>query len=383
MSSGYTTRGKGKAYDLTTQWTPWEWDSRGFWASSRLNFYGEQEWKYEGATTESDQVKSSDQNDYQNPVLPISTTSTIYTDSSHYNTSSASAAGYGLTSPNDSIPRALTLSASYSRQQDYSSSTAQNIADTSSQYPGGMEKGYLSVDPSSAGPSTAQQQTRDGRNVSDLSHTWLTSRKIKHNPNAVLDNRYRAIPFGSESRAFWKEGRVFMMLWTEPAGENKSGLRGTKNFSHISIVYLGGEVYTEIRRFVVIKDAYGSASCLAIHTYSNQGTLKANLPDADNHAIIFTSPQCPPLHSQYDQNGILQTEQLSKDPIKVRSELHNDPDGDLGKMSRLNYTKVYTVEKDVRILNIGMVEGKSMNALRTDSPLKLNSSSARWSKHHS
>lgn len=55
-------------------------------------------------------------------------------------------------------------------------------------------------------------------------------------------------------------GRVFMMLWTEPAGYTGGG--GTKHGSHISTVWLNERAFSEIRRFVVVKDGHGSCSCL-------------------------------------------------------------------------------------------------------------------------
>jgi len=57
---------------------------------------------------------------------------------------------------------------------------------------------------------------------------------------------------------FWKVGRVFMMLWTEPAraagGQSRDG-------THFSSTYLNGTAFSEIRRFVVIKVGYGSNIC--------------------------------------------------------------------------------------------------------------------------
>lgn len=58
-------------------------------------------------------------------------------------------------------------------------------------------------------------------------------------------------------------------------------------------------------------------------------------------------------------------EALTKDPIRVVSELKG-PDGDLGSRSRINYAKLYTVEKYVRILNIGKVHDDSMESLLAD-----------------
>jgi hypothetical protein len=58
----------------------------------------------------------------------------------------------------------------------------------------------------------------------------------------------------------------------------------------------------------------------------------------------------------------LVTENLSKDPIRVKRE-QTDAEGDLGELSRLNYSKIYTVENYVRVLNIGMVHQESMESL--------------------
>ena len=43
------------------------------------------------------------------------------------------------------------------------------------------------------------------------------------------------------------------------------------------------------------------------------------------------------------------------------------PEGDLGSLSRINYSKIYTVENYVRVLNIGMVTAESLPLLRDNS----------------
>ncbi|PQE16489.1 heterokaryon incompatibility protein [Rutstroemia sp. NJR-2017a BBW] len=181
---------------------------------------------------------------------------------------------------------------------------------------------------------------------------------------AVLDPRYSLVDYG-----FWKVGRVFMMLWTEPAGVNAQRA-GTKNYSHISETWLSEKAYSEIRRFVVVKDNHGNCSCLG------WATLKNNLPDPENHAIIYTTRSPPKPYSYQDDIKGLVTEQLLKDPIKVNSE-RTDKDGTLHERSRINYTKTYTVEKEVRVLNIGMVDKKSMVALMEASPFKYSGSGSR------
>jgi hypothetical protein len=62
-------------------------------------------------------------------------------------------------------------------------------------------------------------------------------------------------------------------------------------------------------------------------------------------------------------------ENLSKDPIKVRQE-QQAIEGDLGTMSRINYSKIYTVEHYVKVLNIGMVEVKSLPTLIRNSHVR-------------
>ncbi len=99
-----------------------------------------------------------------------------------------------------------------------------------------------------------------------------------------------------------------------------------------------------------------------IHTYSGQATLKENLPDPQQHAIIYTSSRPPHELCINDEYGGTVQEELSKDPIRVIREL-NDVDGDLGELSRINYAKIYTVEKYVRVLNIGRVHQDSMESL--------------------
>jgi hypothetical protein len=59
-------------------------------------------------------------------------------------------------------------------------------------------------------------------------------------------------------RKFWKAGRVFMMLWTEPA---KVPPQGARDGTHFSTTWLGGPVCSEIRRFVVIREGHESSLC--------------------------------------------------------------------------------------------------------------------------
>jgi hypothetical protein len=108
-----------------------------------------------------------------------------------------------------------------------------------------------------------------------------------------------------------------------------------------------------------------------IHTYSGQATLKPNLPKRQQHAIIYISKDPPEEYSYEAVDGTIVRENLTRDPIKVRRE-QKGKEGDLGPSSRLNYSKIYTVENYVRVLNIGMVETKWLPILTYNSYIDPN-----------
>jgi hypothetical protein len=54
---------------------------------------------------------------------------------------------------------------------------------------------------------------------------------------------------GTEARGFFVLGRVFAMLYTEPVGQNAKRNGNNDNFT---TVRFGEEVFTQIRRFVVV-----------------------------------------------------------------------------------------------------------------------------------
>jgi hypothetical protein len=94
--------------------------------------------------------------------------------------------------------------------------------------------------------------------------------------------------------------------------------------------------------------------------------LKPNLPERQQHAIVYTSDECPAECSYDAGGGNIVRENLTRDPIKVKRE-QPGPEGDLGVYSRLNYSKVYTVENYVRVLKIGMVDKDSLQSLKHNS----------------
>jgi hypothetical protein len=75
--------------------------------------------------------------------------------------------------------------------------------------------------------------------------------------------------------------------------------------------------------------------------------------------MIYTSNSVPEEYSYEAGEGTIIRENLVRDPIKVRRE-QKGPEGDLGSLSRINYSKIYTVDNYVRVLTIGMVTKDSL-----------------------
>jgi hypothetical protein len=92
-----------------------------------------------------------------------------------------------------------------------------------------------------------------------------------------------------------------------------------------------------------------------INTYNGQGVTKTGLSEDDRqaHSIVYmtdTRPSCLPAEEQ----------DLIKKPIAVEKA---SPDQQLDPMSRLNFKKIYTVEHNVKVMNVGKVTRDSLPVL--------------------
>ena len=127
-------------------------------------------------------------------------------------------------------------------------------------------------------------------------------------------------------------GRVFAILWHT---ERTSGADDVSQAKWVTSTSMGAEVFSHIRRFVVVKEGHGFCRAVPINTYRGQGARKSgfNAADIDAHAII---------HMQGERGFPLNNEPLmSKRPIKV---VPADRECELEKASRVNFGRVHTVE---------------------------------------
>jgi hypothetical protein len=86
-------------------------------------------------------------------------------------------------------------------------------------------------------------------------------------------------------------------------------------------------------------------------TYGGQGTSKPGI-DASSHAIAYMSNSHPVRLAS--ETG------MTKESIRIYPAR---PDSKLSQLSRINFARVYTVEHNVKVMDIGIVAESSMHHL--------------------
>jgi len=146
-----------------------------------------------------------------------------------------------------------------------------------------------------------------------------------------------------EPKRFFKVGRVFAVLWSEPAGENVDW----SDEDDYEIVRYGEKVFTKIRRFVVVREGDRHSTCLPLLTYQGQGTLKRGVKPDDHAAVYAENPK-----NLRSKEKLLAGEKLRKKPFAIFIE---DSKEKIDPLTRINFSKIYTVEHNVKALKIGRI----------------------------
>jgi hypothetical protein len=170
-----------------------------------------------------------------------------------------------------------------------------------------------------------------------------------------LDRRYFV---RKDASKFFGVGRVFAMLWHEGKQDPKGRfLSDDESSEPLRQGRYGERVFARIVRMVVVRQRHGYCWCIPINTYNSQGLLKKGLTreDCEAHAIIYMSGTAPFATDE-------ETRLMTKKPIKVAATFL---DQKLNKMSRLNFGKPYSVEWNVKVMDIGKVAEDSIPYLET------------------
>ncbi|KAK6434437.1 hypothetical protein LTR95_009376 [Oleoguttula sp. CCFEE 5521] len=141
---------------------------------------------------------------------------------------------------------------------------------------------------------------------------------------------------------FFVVGRVFLILWVEPKGESKQGYGSLVTYQETLRGKYNEPIYSDIRRFVVVRMGEQSCTALPIRTYSGRSAVQRR--DQAENGIIYAG-KLPPRRPR-------QEPALLPDAIRVELDDQNDT---LDRFSRINYGTVYTIEHNVKVKACGMV----------------------------
>jgi hypothetical protein len=157
-----------------------------------------------------------------------------------------------------------------------------------------------------------------------------------------------AAGFHTKPSAWFSIGRVFIMLWHE---NDTSGNMAPREGAVVTQGRYREKVHSEIRRFAVVREGHGFSWAIPVNTYQGQGLNRPGLykQDHDAHAIIHmdgTAPQRLP-NEPY----------MNKRPIAVVQASY---DKKLDAASRIRFDKVFSIEHNVKVKNVGKVSQNSM-----------------------
>jgi len=170
---------------------------------------------------------------------------------------------------------------------------------------------------------------------------------------AELDRSYY-VRYGKAAEQFFIRGRVFGMVWHENAG---SGMKPNQTvvsekldrpFHRFTLSKDNVQIFSHIRRFVVVKARRGYCWAIPINSYGNRGLLDKRFSGAEQraHTIVYGSGDRP--------RTIKNEPKFTKAPIAVTLTAGEE----LFLTSRLHFDKPQSIDWNIRVKDIGMVEGE-------------------------
>jgi len=308
---------------METTWSDWLWDTnRQKYYKSRLNAWGQPEYYYGEDVYQGDErtPRTSGNTEYLSGTGASQSphdSRQIYDAALRAPHTESNVGNSSRTYTTASAPQALSFHQNYRQSQQPTSS-------------------YDTHQHGTSGSISVNQSQEENIPITEN----ITEKDTKDN----LEPGYEKQDTKKKIHAFFVPGRVFYVLWSEPAGQMPSespaiGMKGA-----FSVVKHNELSYTEIRRFLVIKPHVYHSLCLPIATYRQYGTSRRE--DAKHHSIIYTGTEPNPL----------QGEDLDKIAISV--EPYNNEK--LDPRSRLNYSQTYTVQHNVKVKKLGKVPKEYM-----------------------
>jgi hypothetical protein len=159
----------------------------------------------------------------------------------------------------------------------------------------------------------------------------------------------------SRPSTFFAVGRVFQVLCSEPA----AGASIITSWEPgVVLNHRGERAFSKVRRFVVIRAGSSYCTALPINTYGGEGVARRGV-NKSQHVIVFSREPILPSPALNEQ-PVRGERGMQPVPIRV------DPDSlveHLDIMSRINLAGVTTVNHNVRVRSVGVVNAQSMGSL--------------------
>ncbi|KAI0197403.1 hypothetical protein EV127DRAFT_10087 [Xylaria flabelliformis] len=170
------------------------------------------------------------------------------------------------------------------------------------------------------------------------SSDYVDTSIIRGTPGTVepIDHR-----FVVENSYKFQPGEVFKILWSEPTGQ----VAGDAPISDIRAMSdSGGQFYVGYRRFIIVStDESHHSTCVPILTYDRRGCGKKGVRPS-KHGIIYAVGQKPRLLRNEPELG------FEPVPLEIYAEGET-----LARESRVNYSKLVTIEHNVKVFFIGRI----------------------------
>ncbi|KAK3366055.1 hypothetical protein B0T24DRAFT_410831 [Lasiosphaeria ovina] len=134
-------------------------------------------------------------------------------------------------------------------------------------------------------------------------------------------------------------GEVFKVLWTEPLGAGRN-----ENMTDVEVrSVMGQRFYHGFRRFIVVANDEGHCTCIPILTYERRACTKRGVKP-QKHGVVYDVRARPRMLEGEPPLGF--------DPVQL--ELYYGTES-LAKESRVNYSKLVTVEHNIKVFFIGRI----------------------------
>ncbi|KAI0124366.1 hypothetical protein BJ170DRAFT_712449 [Xylariales sp. AK1849] len=206
----------------------------------------------------------------------------------------------------------------------------------------------------SGGPSTASRLAYHiaPATSSDMYEQTHTHDQTYYNPKHLIVGRggeyEEADPHTAKNSKGYKveqswrfhPGAVFKILWSEPAGAVTIADDVVSDVRKID-----SDFYVSYRRFIVVATDEGHHStCVPILTYEQKGCKKKGVKPL-KHGIVYSDREKPRL--------LRDEPTLGYPPVMLTMSVVEK----LARESRVNYSKLVTIEHNVKVFFIGTIEG--------------------------